>query len=110
MYIELKTIEDFNEATKNNKIALFYFSHQKCSVCQVLKPKIEVLIKSKFPKVQLFYVDTQVSLEISAQNSIFTNPAVLIHIFGKEHFRKARNMGLQELSHVLGKPYSMIFN
>jgi len=110
MYTELKTTEDFNHAIESHEMTLFYFSHEKCGVCQVLKPKIEELIKNHFPKVQLFYIDTQISLEISAQNTVFTNPVVLVYIFGKEHFRKARNMGLQELKNILEKPYSVIFS
>lgn len=105
----IKTIEEFSNIAKAEDAALFYFSHEQCNVCRVLKPKIQELFASSFPKIGLFYCDTKKSPELAAQNSIFTVPTILIYFAGKESIRKSRNIGIEELKKELERPYSLIF-
>ena len=107
----MKTITNINafEQAKNLQGSLFYFSHEQCNVCKVLKPKIAELIKKEFPKIKLFYIDTRKTPEIPAQNSIFTVPVILIFLDSKEFYRKARNIGINELQEAISKPYNILF-
>src|SRR6056297_193247 len=109
MIENISTFEQFNAAKKNTG-CLIYFSHEKCNVCKVLKPKIHQLINSHFPKMKMFYCDTELYPEIAAQNSIFTVPTIIIYFDEKEFFRKSRNIGLQELKDDLERPYNIIFH
>ncbi len=109
-YIELKSLEEFEAAKKDNVAILVYFSHEKCNVCKVLKPKVAQLITEKFPEIKLFYADTVKFAEIAAQNSIFAVPTILIFFDGRESFRKSRNIGLGELESILERPYELIFS
>ncbi len=106
-------VNDFNQyqdIINNSDAILFYFSHEKCSVCKVLKPKILELIEKEFPKIKTFYCDTVKTPEIAAQNSIFAVPTILVYFAGRESFRKSRNIGLNELKNDLKRPYSLIFD
>jgi thioredoxin 1 len=107
----IANITNFDEFTTalNNKGCLIYFSHEKCNVCKVLKPKIHDLLTQNFPKIKMFYCDTELYPEVAAQNSIFTVPTIIIYFDGKEFFRKSRNIGIQELVSDLERPYFIMF-
>ena len=110
MYTEITSIDEFKELVKENKASLIYFSHEKCNVCKVLKPKVAELIDNKFSEIKLYYADTVKYPEIAAQNSIFAVPTLLIYFEGKEFFRKSRNIGLGELDEMISRPYQLVFS
>jgi thioredoxin-like negative regulator of GroEL len=110
MYINLKSYDEFANAASENMAALVYFSHEKCNVCKVLKPKVEELILDKYPNIKLFYADTVEYPEIAAQNQVFAVPTILIYFDGRETFRKSRNIGIGELDNLLNRPYELIFS
>jgi len=110
MYKEINCLKDYASAFTINEAVLFYFSHEECNVCKALKPKIEQLIQDEFPFLKLFYIDTKQYPDIAAQNSVFTNPVILIYFQGKEFYRKGRNISIVELSEILSKPYNIIFS
>ncbi len=108
MITNITNFEQFN-AAKKNKGCLIYFSHEKCNVCKVLKPKVHQLLTDFFPKIKMFYCDTELYPAIAAQNAIFTVPTLIIFFDEKEFFRKSRNIGLHELKNDLERPYSIMF-
>lgn len=109
MFKTLENYQEYLDIIENKGAVLFYFSHVKCNVCKVLKPKIEQLVKDNFPKIELYYCDTVDLPEVAAQNSIFAVPALLVFFGGRESFRKSRNIGIEELAQYLERPYDMIF-
>ena len=110
MIADITSLEEFNGVIKTNKGVLFYFSHEECNVCKVLKPKIYNLLLNKFPRIKMYYSNTFFYPEIAAQNSIFTVPAILIFFDGKEFIRKSRNIGTEELRKEIERPYGLIFD
>lgn len=110
MFITLNSTEDFNRAINQNKAVLIYFSHDECNVCKILKPKISELITEQFPNITLCYCNTINNPEISAQNSVFTVPAILVFIEGKEFIRKSRNIGVEELGNLIERAYKLLFS
>jgi thioredoxin 1 len=109
MYKEVKTLEEFNKVIESNDAALFYFSHEQCNVCKVLKPKVANVLENDFPKIELFYCDTVKSPELAAQNSVFAVPTLLVYFGGRETIRKSRNVGIEELRKEIERPYQIIF-
>ncbi|MDA3953297.1 MAG: thioredoxin family protein [Bacteroidales bacterium] len=105
----ISSIEELNYSIENKPASLIYFSHEKCNVCKVLKPKIQNLLQVDFPKIEMFYCDTVVNPEIAAQNSIFTVPTILVFFDGKEFLRKSRNIGIEELRKDIERPYNLLF-
>ncbi len=101
--------KEFEEEVRNNDAIIFYFSHENCSVCKVMLPKIEQLIESFYPKIKLAYSNTINSPEIAAQNRIFAVPTVLIYFTGKLYFQFSRNFSMDEIKEAIERPYSMIF-
>lgn len=105
----IESLAEYKEVLTTKAVSLFYFSHEKCSVCKVLKPKVEQLIKERFPKAELYYIQIDEQLEIAAQNSVFTAPTLLIYFEGKETFRYSRNFSTSTIENDMSRSYNMIF-
>lgn len=103
------SLTEFKKLIEANDMALAYFSHDRCSVCKVLLPKVKELLATDFPKVQLAYCNIEQVPETAAQNSVFTAPTLLIFVQGKEYMRFSRNVGLEPLAETIARPYKMLF-
>ncbi|MDB4583570.1 thioredoxin family protein [Draconibacterium sp.] len=108
MFIEVKSFDEFLKL-KEEPAVLAYFSTDACTVCKVLKPKVQELVKNEFSQIKLVYVKSDVLPEIAAQNQVFAAPTILIFFDGREYIRKSRNIGIGELQQEIARPYSMIF-
>lgn len=110
MFGEIKSYKEFLKLKEEETAVLAYFSTDACNVCKVLKPKVEKLIKSEFPKIKLIYIKSDVLPELAAQNQVFAAPTILIFFEGREYIRKSRNIGIGELQREIKRPYLMIFS
>jgi len=99
----IKDSNSFDLLLREKSILLAYFSGQNCSVCQALKPKIETLLLEHFPEVILVEVKTEIMPELSARHLIFTIPALLFFIEGREYFREVRMIDISLLHNKLEK-------
>ncbi len=106
----IHSLDHFNEIVNNETAVLVYFSHEQCSVCKVLKPRVKELLSNKFPRMKMYYSDTIKQSEVSAQNRVFAVPTILVLFDGRETFRFSRNIGLSELEQSIERPYSLIFS
>ncbi len=102
-------IQELQELITREKGLLLYFSSDSCSVCKVLKPKVEELLQEQFPKILSRYVDIEKSPVISGQFRIFTIPTILIFFEGKEQVRYSRNISMHQLEDSISRPYGLIF-
>lgn len=87
---------------KAHPLTFLYISQPSCSVCVGLLPKVEKLL-SQFPAIQGAYVDAAQIPSVAGELSIFTVPAVLLFVEGKEVLRYARFISLDELEFNLAK-------
>jgi thioredoxin 1 len=102
-------LPELEEIISQEKGVLIYFSTDSCSVCKVLKPKVEELLLDQFPQMAVRYVNTELSPLISGQFRVFTIPTLLIFFEGKEQVRFSRNISLHQLEDSLSRPYSLVF-
>jgi thioredoxin 1 len=110
MFHTFQNIDGFKNFVEKNEAVLAYFSTTDCNVCKVLKPKVEALFESEFPKIKLCYVETNFLPEVAAQNRIFTVPTIVIYFEEKEFIRKSRNFGIGELKSEVQRFYSLLFS
>ncbi len=108
--IPVKNIAEFNDIVETQEASLFYFSHEACNVCKVLKPKLLELTSKDFPEIKSYYVDVKTYPEIAGQNSIFAVPTIIIYFNKNEYIRKSRNISIMELKNELQRPYSAMFS
>lgn len=102
------SIDEFNKIVSDNRLILAYFSNDNCNVCKVLKPKIIDLLNENFANILFYYCNIDENLEISAQNSVFSIPTIIVFFDGKEIYRFGRFLDINELKVKLGRVYNLI--
>lgn len=110
MFSEIKSYEEFLQLKEHEPGLLAYFSTDACNVCKVLKPKVQELMLSHYPKVKLAYIKSDMFPEIAGQHQVFAAPTILVFFDGREYIRKSRNIGIGELQREIDRPYSMYFS
>ena len=93
----------------SNTMALLYLGSDSCGVCQTLQPKLKKLLED-YPKIASGKIDTAKSARLAAENTIFTIPAVLIFVAGKEVIREARHISIRELNEKIQRYYGFVFD
>ncbi len=110
----LTSMESANEFIHRHTFAFLYISSPDCSVCHALLPLVQQVMM-KYPEIHLGTINAQEVKEVAGSLSVFTVPALLLFVEGKEYIREARfvNMDLfdekikklvQLWSHATEKP------
>lgn len=100
---------DFKDLIRTHKGVLFYFATTSCSVGEALEPKVQKLLKEKYPKLDYCSVDMNLAAELSAAHQVFVEPTILLFVEGKEYLRKSRHIGLGELDMAISRIYDLAF-
>ena len=106
--IQVINLQQLQNNINTGNPVLVYFSGENCSVCKVLKPKIEEEIKKAFPKFELFEIKTDLDKEITAHFMIFSIPTTLIFFDSKEFKRYGRNMSIPLFIDEIKRPYELM--
>jgi thioredoxin 1 len=104
----MQTIENINQILEQKEAVMLYFSSPSCSVCHVLKPKLESAIKENFDLFEVVGIDISTSQELAAHFGVFTAPTVIIYLGGREFLRKSRNMSVDEVVREIARPYEIM--
>ena len=104
----MQTIENINQILEQKEAVMLYFSSPSCSVCHVLKPKLESAIKENFDLFEVVGIDIATSQELAAHFGVFTAPTVIIYLGGREFLRKSRNMSVDEVVREIARPYEIM--
>ena len=89
---------------------LVYVSTADCSVCTALLPKVQELLEERFPKMELLHVLLDEAPELGDRFLVTAVPTVIGYFAGREHVRKVRVFGIEELAAALERPYSLLFD
>jgi len=101
---------NIDDILKDDDAVAIYFWGQNCGVCHAIQPKVEDLLKSKFPKIKYYSFDAQEHKALAASLSVFSIPTLLIFFDKKEFIRKSRNISIPLLEDEISRPYHMIFS
>ncbi|EJO5347572.1 thioredoxin family protein [Clostridium botulinum] len=92
---EINNVDYIENTIRNNSMVLIYFSSNgKCSVCTMLKDKINAL-GEKY-NIKSFNVNIDNLKAASGRYDIFTVPTTLFYIDGKEILREGRYTSIIE--------------
>lgn len=105
----LTSMEELDKEVLENPMLLAYSSGGKCSLCTVLRGKVKIMMH-KYPKMKAVEIDGDKHPEITSQLSIFTLPAIVIYVNGKEALREARNISLEILDEQIERLYELLYN
>jgi thioredoxin-like negative regulator of GroEL len=101
-------LQQLQNSINIGKPILIYFSGENCSVCKVLKPKIEEEVSRQFPLFESFEVQTDIHKEITSFFTVFSIPTILVFFDKKEFFRKGRNMSVSVFMEEIKRPYKLM--
>ncbi len=100
-----KEVEDFIQV---NSMAIVYFTGSECGACEVIKLKVEEIIK-KFPKLKGGEINGEEERELASTYGVFSLPTFFLYVEGKETLRYGRNLNLLELQGNINRYYEMLF-
>ncbi len=100
------TTQEIQEIIRQTPLLVAYFSYPECSVCKVLRPRVEALTRQM--GIDFVYVDTHLHPEISGQFIVFAVPTIVIFVEGKEAKRFSRHFGMEELAAFLERMQEFI--
>ncbi|OCL84366.1 thioredoxin family protein [Arcobacter porcinus] len=100
-------LEDIKRSLEENRVVLLYFGAENCSVCEVLRPKIEDSLKENFPKIKSLFIENLI--DINVEFGVFSNPTIILMIDKKEFKRYGRNISLNIFSSEIKRLYDMVY-
>lgn len=106
---ELHTIEAVNSFISSNPLSFIYISRTGCSVCHALLPQVLKLME-EFPEIQLAHINSAEVEEVAERFTVFSVPAMLLFIEGKEYLREARVVHMSLFEEKLQKIYEGYMN
>ena len=106
--LEIQTIEQIKKEIDSKEPILIYFSGENCSVCKVLKPKIESEITKNFTRFKLYEVKTDIYKEITSEFTVFSIPTIIVYFDSKEFKRYGRNMSIPLFIDEIKRPYNLM--
>ena len=94
----LKNIKDIEQTIADNRLCLFYIKAPDCGVCNVMLDKV-VRLADLFPSLTSFYTDITEEPLIAGQFLVYSGPTVLLLLDGKEVYRGAQFIDLEEFDY-----------
>lgn len=93
---------------KEEPMEMLYLSRQGCGVCSAIRPRIRALAQ-QYPQCTLREIDLDEEPAAAGAYSVFTIPAVLVFIDGRESIREARFFDMDDLTARFDRLYSLRF-
>jgi thioredoxin-like negative regulator of GroEL len=94
-----------NELLRTNPAVFILFGGAHCGVCQVIKPKIEILLSDNFPEIAFTYIDCEQQPDICGQSGVFSLPTVKFYLEGQLSLEMSRVFSLKALAMEIERIY-----
>lgn len=107
--LNVDNLETLGKLLGEVPLAVVYFGAPTCSICTVLKPKIEALCETRFPKALLLEVDRDVAPDVAAAWSVFSLPTVVVATEGREAQRFVRSFSVEAVRVAVERPYEFLY-
>lgn len=101
-YTEATTIDEVHAFIGANKFSFVHVSRQDCGVCHAVLPQVREMLTA-YPEVKVIKVDADKVPAVAGAFSVFTVPALLLFVEGKEMVRKARFVVMSELEQQIAQ-------
>jgi thiol-disulfide isomerase/thioredoxin len=105
----INEIESIKKTVATTPMILLYFSGKNCAVCHALKPKIEQMMQTSFPKIKLIEIKTDEAIEACAYFGIFSLPSLLLYVEEKEFLKKGRNISVELFKQEVERIYTLYY-
>ena len=106
--IEIKKNDNIENLINENIITVIYFTGSKCGACEVIKKRIEEILK-EYSNVNCYEINGEENVDIAARYGVFSLPIVLLFVEGKETIRVGRNIDFLEFERSIERYNSLLF-
>ncbi|MBM6614304.1 thioredoxin family protein [Desemzia sp. RIT804] len=96
LFQQVATIEEVRQFIQENELAFVYISREDCSVCHAVRPQVQAILEN-YPRIQSIQVDADQIPEVAGDFTVFSVPALLLFVDGKEMIREARFVNMENL-------------
>lgn len=103
------TPSEFEHLRTEAPALLLYFYGENCGVCRHLFPKVQALIASDFPNLQLIRIDAAASRALAGQLRMLSVPGLLLFMDGRETLRANGLISIESLRGQIRRPYDLLF-
>ena len=100
---------DIQSIITTEQAVMLYFFNDSCAPCKILRPKVQDLVNTYFPKMVFQLIDSGQYPEETAQYGVFSSPTLLAFFEGKEYIRESKNISISELHDKIERIYNMVF-
>lgn len=104
---ELNSIDEIEEYLKKNQLSLLYISRPECTVCHSILPKLLVMLES-YPQFHVGHINANVVQQVAERFLVFTVPAIMVFIDGKEYLRTDRFVRFEQLSEQINNMFHFL--
>ncbi|HNW87116.1 MAG TPA: thioredoxin family protein [Candidatus Limiplasma sp.] len=105
----IQTVQELETLARTHDLLLVYFSGETCGVCRSLLPKVEKMLEA-YPQIASARVEVGQAPELAASRQIFSVPAILLLIQGKETIRESGVLSLQALEQRIARYYAQFYS
>lgn len=102
------TLEETQQCLRENPFVVLYISRPGCGVCTAMKPKVEEIVQS-LEEARFCSLDLEQVPEAAGEYSVFTIPAILLFVDGRETIREARYVSMEDLRARMERLYELRF-
>ncbi len=106
---ELNQLSQIQHAIANDEALIAYFYSDHCAPCISLRPKVKEMVETDYPKMNLYFINSEKYREIAAEFGIFANPTLLVFFDRKEYMRKSKYVSISEMKQGIQRLYDMMF-
>lgn len=99
---EMTSLEETTQMIQNEKLVFLFLYGEHCSVCHGVLPQIKPMIDG-YNEIEAVQADIEKLPALSGEFTVFTVPAVLLFLEGKEVSRFARFIEKDKLKHQIDK-------
>lgn len=97
-----------DRADSENEVLLF--TGPNCGVCDTIRPRLEDLLRDRFPRMKMQTIQCDAEPEKAATWDVREIPTVVICFEGAEIARFVRYFSLGQISESIRRPYEIFYD
>ncbi len=105
----IQTMEELSERKQKDAMLLVYVGRRGCGVCRALEGKLDALRRA-YPGISAGKIEADDAPELAAACGIFSVPALILFIEGKETMREAGIVSLDRVEQKIARYHALFMD
>lgn len=104
-----QSIAEARRCVREKPYVVLYLSRRGCGVCSAVRPKVMEILAS-LPEALFCPLDLDLIPEAAGEYGVFTIPAILVYVDGRETIREARHLSIGDLRSRMERLHELRFS